>query len=139
MSRDGVEADYLEAGVPLEVEAAWLEELKHEKLRHLSQKGNWQVLYFFLHHSDLGHLAEFIQAEPRGMLWERCSYVEKLLMYAGEVKRGVRDPTLVSQAVGKALFEAERLLKRARSDASIGRIRAVMLQARHLLRDAKVD
>ena len=28
MSRDGVEADYQEAGVPPEVETTWLEELK---------------------------------------------------------------------------------------------------------------
>jgi hypothetical protein len=139
MSRDGREADYQEAGVPPEVEATWLEELKRDKLRLLSQKGNWQVLDFFLNHADLGHLADFIQAEPRGMLWERCSFLEKLLTYAGEVKNAGRDPALVSRAVRKAIFEAERLLKRARADSSIGRIRAVLLQAHHLLREIEVD
>lgn len=139
ISRDGMEADYLEAGVPVEAEAAWLAELKHEKLRRLSQEGNWQVLHFFLHHADLGHLADFIRAEPRGMLWERCSFLEKLLENAGEVKRSGLDPALVAQAAGKASLEAERLLKRAKSEGSIGRIRAVLLQARHLLRETEVD
>src|SRR3954453_4500511 len=57
MSRDGAEGDYQEAGIPPEVEAAWLEELKRAKLCLLSQKGNWRVLGFFLHHADFGHLA----------------------------------------------------------------------------------
>ncbi len=39
MSRDGVEADYLNAGVPPEAEAAWLRELTQDKLRLLSQEG----------------------------------------------------------------------------------------------------
>jgi hypothetical protein len=134
MSRDGVESDYLKAAVPPGVEATWLEELKRDKLRHLSRRGNWQVLHFFLHHADLGHLGDFVQAEPAGMLWERCSYLEQLLEYAGEVTKVGRDPTLVAQAVRKATLEAERLLKRAKSDDSTRRVRAVLHQARHLLR-----
>jgi hypothetical protein len=139
MSRDGVEAAYLEAGVPREVESAWLEELKQDKLRLLSQEGNWRVLHFFLHHADFGHLADFIRAEPRGMLWERCTFLELLLEYAGEVNRRGRDPSLVAQAVDKAVLEAERLLKRAKSNDSIGRIRAILLQARHLQQEIDVD
>jgi hypothetical protein len=139
MSRDGVEADYMRARIPSEVEVTWLEELKRDKLRHLSQRGNWQVLHFFLHHADLGHLADFVQAEPGGMLWERCAYLEELLRYAGEVKKTGRDPTLVPQAVRKAILEAERLLKRAKSNDSTRRIRAVLHQAHHHLRGIEVD
>ena len=90
MSRDGMEADYQEAGVPPQVETTWLKELKRDKLRLLARKGNWRVLDFFLHHADFGHLADFIRAEPRGVLWERCSFLEKLLTYAGEAKEAGR-------------------------------------------------
>lgn len=135
MSRDGRETDYLEAGVPREVEVTWLEELKRDKLRLLSEKGNWRVVYFFLDHGDLGHLAEFVQAEPRGVLWERCSYLEKLLTYADEVRKAEREPDLVAQAVCRVILGAERLLKRTRAAKSIERVRNVLLQAQQLLRD----
>jgi hypothetical protein len=139
MTRDGREADYRKAGVSPEVEAAWLEELKREKLGLLSKKGNWSVVYFFLMHADLGHLADFVQAEPRGVLWERCSFLETLLTYAGEVKKAGRDPALVSQAARKASIEAERLLRRARADRSVERVRAILAQARQLLREIEKD
>jgi hypothetical protein len=139
MSRDGVESDYLGAGVPRKVEKTWLEELKRKKLRQLSKKGNWWVLCFFRHHEDLGHLADFVQAEPEGVLWERCAYLEELLTYASEVKEIGRDSTLVAQAVRKAILEAERLLKRAKSNDSTKRVRDILRQARHQLRGIAVD
>jgi hypothetical protein len=139
MSRDGREEEYREAGVPREIEAGWLEQLKLDRLRLLSQEGNWQVLAFFLHHSDLGRLADFIQAEPRGRLWERCAYLEMLLRYASEAMRAGRDPDLVPRAVRKAILEAERLLKKARADASIGRIRDVLDQAHSLLQEIEMN
>ena len=135
MSRDGVETAYLEAGIPSELEGDWLEELKRDKLRHLSQKGNWRVPHFLLHHSDLGYLADIIQAEPKGVLWERCAFLEELLKYASKVKQCERDHALVALAVDKVSFEADRLIKRARSDKSIARIRALLLLARQLFQE----
>lgn len=131
MWREGVEEAYLQARVPPELETLWLDELKSEKLRQLSQKGNRHVIWFFQHHSDLGHLADFIAAEPRGMLWERCSFLERLLEYTRAVHTARRDDVLVPQAVRKVVVEAERLLKRARSEASIKRVREVLAEAQH--------
>lgn len=139
MSRDGVDADYREAGIPRDVEAVWLDEMKSDKLRLLSQKGNWRIVYFFHHHSDLGHLADFIEAEPKGVLWERCCFLETLLKYAGAAREAGRDDSLVSEAVRKVTHEAQRLLKRARSDASSGRVRAVLFDAHQLLREIEAD
>ena len=130
MSRDGVEADYLKAGVAPEAEAAWLRELTLDKLRLLSREGNYKVLQFLNHHADVGHLAEVVQADPKGALWQRCTFLEQFLAYSAKVKSNGGDPSLVARAVGKAIVEAERLLKRARSDDSIRRVRAVLLQAR---------
>lgn len=139
MTREGRMADYLKAGVPPEVEAKWLEELKREKMGLLSQKGNYRVVYFFLMHSDLGHLADFLQAEPRGVLWEQCSFLETLLAYAARVKKAGGDLALVSQAAREAICEAERLLRRVRAVKSVGRVRAILEQAHQILREIAVD
>ena len=133
MSRDGVEADYLKAGIPPEAETAWLMELTQDKLRLLSQEGNWIVLHFLNDHEDIGHLAEVVQADPKGKLWQRCAFLEEFLAYKNKVKRAGGDPSLVSGAIRKAIVEAERLLKRARAEDSIQRVRAVMVQARQFL------
>jgi hypothetical protein len=133
MSRDGVEADYLKAGIPPEAETAWLMELTQDKLRLLSQEGNWIVLHFLNDHEDIGHLAEVVQADPKGKLWQRCAFLEQFLAYTKKVKRAGGDPSLVSGAIRKAIVEAERLLKRARAEDSIQRVRAVMVQARQFL------
>ena len=79
MSRDGVEADYLNAEVPPEAEAAWLRELTQDKLRLLSEEGNWWVIRFLNYHADTGHLAEVVQADPKGKLWQRCVFLEEFL------------------------------------------------------------
>ena len=72
MSRNGVDADYLKAGVPPEAaETAWLRVLTQDKLRLLSREGNWWVLHFLNSHADIGHLAEVVQADPKGKLWQR--------------------------------------------------------------------
>src|SRR5262249_32272912 len=102
MSRDGVEAEYQSAGVPPEVEAAWLEELTCDKLRLLSQDGNWTVLHFLNHHTDTDHLAEVMQAVPRGVLWQRCAYLEQFLTYASNAGQAGVDPSRVSRAAIKA-------------------------------------
>ncbi|MFI5386997.1 MAG: hypothetical protein ACHQ50_12860 [Fimbriimonadales bacterium] len=133
MSHDGVEADYLSAGVPPEAEAAWLRELTQDKLRLLSQEGNWMVLHFLNDHAGIGHLAEVVQADPKGKLWQRCAYLEQFLDYTDKARRAGGEPSLVSRAFRKAIVEAERLLKRARSEDSIQRVRAVVVQAHQFL------
>ena len=139
MSRDGVEADYVSAGVPLEVEAVWLRELFREKLQLLTLDGNWRVLRFLNVHSEVGHLAEVVPAEPKGKLWERCAYLEQLLRYTEKVKQAGVDMDLVVQAAHKAVGEGERLLKRAKSRDSIRRVQDVLAQARRLEREIELD
>src|ERR1700679_3501078 len=138
MSRDGVEADYLNAGVAPEAEAAWLRELTQDKLRLLAQEGNWWVLRFLNYHADTGHLAEVVQADPKGKLWQRCAFLEEFLAYTNRVKNAGGDPSLVSLAFRKANVEAERLFTRARAEDSIQRVRAVMVQARKFLREIEI-
>jgi hypothetical protein len=69
----------------------------------------------------------------KGLLWERCAFVAKLLAYTHWVKMAGSDWSLVSQAVRKAIVEAERLLKRSKSANSIRRVQTVLVQARQLL------
>jgi hypothetical protein len=128
MSRDGVEEAYRGAGVPPEVQSAWLEDLTEIKLRDLRQRGNWRVLHFLNHHADHGHIATVVKAEPKGLLWERCAFLEELLAYAREQAGG--EPSLVVQAVRRVVVESDRLLGRVRSKASIDRIRAILVRAR---------
>ncbi len=139
MSRDGVDADYLKAGVPQEAETAWFRELTQDKLRLLSREGNWSVLHFLNSHADIGHLAEVVQADPKGKLWQRCAFLEEFLAYTSKVKKAGGDPSLVSRAIRKAVAEAERLFKRARAEDSIQRVRAVIVQARQLLDEIEIS
>ncbi|MDR3638058.1 MAG: hypothetical protein P4L84_29910 [Isosphaeraceae bacterium] len=132
MNHDGVRASYLRACVPPEVEAAWLEELKRDKLQLLSQEGNWKVLDFLKTHRDFGHLADLVQADPKGDLWMRCAFLESLLTYTSDARKAGGDPLLVTRAVRKVIADAERLLKRARSARSIGRVQDILDQARDL-------
>ncbi len=130
MSRDGVEATYQLFNVPREVEAAWLQELTRVKLQLLSRNANFAVLQFLNHHADYRHLAEVVASEPRGALWQRCAFLENLLAYACNAQAAGSDPGLVAQAVQKVIVESERLLQRARSEDSIRRVRAVLMDAR---------
>jgi hypothetical protein len=137
MSRDGVEANYREAGVPPETEAAWLRELTRAKLDLLSREANWAVLQFLNHHEDPGHIDEVVCADPRGSLWQRSAFLEELLAYASLVKRSGGDPRTIARAARKVIVEAERLLKRARSEDSTRRIQAVLTEARRGLNEAE--
>ncbi len=136
MSRNGVEDQYRQAGVPPETESEWLKELTLIKLDLLSQKGNWSVLHFLKHHADHGHLNHVLHAEPKGALWERCAFLELMLDYARGCKKAGGDPSLVAQAIRKVIVESERLLRRARSESSIGRVRAIVTQAQRMLDEA---
>jgi hypothetical protein len=133
MSRDGVEEEYRGALVPPEVESAWLEELTDLKLRDLHGRGNWRVLHFLNHHGNYGYLETFLGAEPKGLLWERCAFLEELLVYAHGCEKAGGEASLAAQAVQKVVIEARRLRTRARSKSSIGRIQAILVQARQTL------
>ncbi len=87
MTRDGVQEAYREAGVPPEVESAWLDELTQVKLQALRRKGNWSALYFLNRRDDHRHLAVVLEAEPMGVLWERCAFLEQLLKYGAGARR----------------------------------------------------
>ena len=136
MSRDGVEATYREAGVPPEVESAWLKELTHVRLRALPRKGNWKVLRFLNNRADYQHLAAVAQAEPKGVLWERCAFLEELLVYARASEKAGGGHSLAAQAMRKVVVESERLLERLSAKDSIGRIQAILVQARRTLEEA---
>ena len=129
MSRDGTDEQYREADVPPETEVEWLRELTRAKLCLLSQAGNWTVVSYLNHHSDFGHLPEILRAEPKGVLWERCAFLENLIEYATRAGKAGCDPSLISEAAGKVVVEAERLLKRARSEKSIRRVQEVLEEA----------
>jgi hypothetical protein len=79
MSRDGADNTYRAFGVPKEIEAVWLEALTAERLRQLGEPGNWRVLNFLWQHSDPMHLAEVVEAEPLGKVWERRAFVQRTL------------------------------------------------------------
>jgi hypothetical protein len=133
MSRDGLEEEYRGARVPPEVESAWLEELTDMKLRDLHRSGNWRVLHFLNQHANHGHLATLLGAEAKGLLWERCAFLEELLLYARACGKAGCEPSLVGQAVRRVVVESDRLLDRARSKASTDRIQAILVQARQTL------
>jgi len=129
MSRDGVEAAYVNAGVPAKTEAAWLEELRQQKLAALQSKGNWAAIHFLAHHGDYGHLVQIVAVEPRGLLWERCAFLEEMLAYARGCIECV-DNLLVAQAIDRVIEEASRLMLKARSQASLARIEQISRNAK---------
>jgi hypothetical protein len=124
MSRDGVETAYVNAGVPPKTEAAWLEKLTQQKLAALQLKGNWAAIHFLAHHGDYGHLAQIVAVEPKGLLWERCTFLEEMLAYVRGCI-GYVDGLLVGQAIDRVIEEASRLMLKARSQASQSRIEQI--------------
>jgi hypothetical protein len=139
MSRNSrkLEADYVATAVPAEIEAQWLEELTRGKLQSLSQKSNYLTIHFLRHHRDYHHLAALLQSEPKGVLWERCVFIEQLLSYTWEFLENGGDKSLYSPAVQKVRFEGECLLKRANSKDSIRRVKAILKEARKVTRKTR--
>jgi hypothetical protein len=130
MLRDGVISEYRQANVPPETEAEWLERLTQRKLRGLAKDGNWKVVYFLNDHADYRYLARVLEAEPKGVLWEQCAFLDTLLDYARAAGKAGTDPSLVKQAESKVITEAERLLRKARSKDSVSRVQSLLSKAR---------
>jgi hypothetical protein len=84
MSRDAADREYAALDVPREVEYQWLAALTKEKLKALSEPGNWRVISFLTHHSDFGHLGEVLRANPMGVFWEKCAFLELVVQHGGE-------------------------------------------------------
>jgi Pyruvate/2-oxoacid:ferredoxin oxidoreductase delta subunit len=129
MSRDGVESRYANAGIPPSTEAAWLEELTQQKLAALQAKGNWRTVHFLEHHGDCRYLAEVVAVEPKGALWERCAFLEELLRYARGCVSCV-GVLPVRKAIDRVIEQANRLLPKAKSEASQARIEQLLLIAK---------
>jgi hypothetical protein len=126
--------------VPEDVLRQWAVELKAQQLARLNQPGNWWVLNFLHHHSYLGHLADIVAQPPRGRLWERCAYLERLLKYADRCadqnyqRPGPNyPPSQLWAALEHVILAAERLLRVARAARSIDRVERIIDGARRRL------
>jgi len=134
MSRDGVDVEYERYGVPPDVERAWLEELTAKKLELLASPGNWSVVSFLLHHGDTRHLTRLMETKPFGVVWERCAYLEKLLMYVERCSSDY-DPGDLQAAVEHVLNAARPLAQRVRSAHSLARVSRLVVAAERRLDD----
>ena len=108
MSRDGVDVEYQRYSVSKELEREWLDELTAIKLKKLQDPGNWSVVHFLWHHGDSRQLSLLIQTKPLGAFWERCAFLEELLVYIGMCSRGASLDE-IRDAADYALVEARGL------------------------------
>jgi len=121
MSRDGVDERFAAARVPRETQAHWLAELTERRLAALGEPGNHQPISFLIHHGDYTRLEPLARAEPLGFWWERCAFLEALLQYATDRRQRARR-WLVRATLQRVLDQANRLRRRARSEASRRRV-----------------
>jgi hypothetical protein len=131
MSWDGVDVEYERYSVPQQLERKWLEELTASRLDMLDRSGNWRVVHFLWHHGDSRHLARLIQAKPLCAFWERCAYLEELVVYIR-----MCSPTYaiadIHRAVAYVLGQAQSL-ERVAPDEKFGeRVRRLIRSARDL-------
>lgn len=130
MSRDGVESTYLSFHVPKDTEAEWLAKLTAERLQQLNTPGNWGVVTFLLQHSDFRHVTSVLAAQPRGKLWERCAFLEDLMLYLGRaLEKKVISQSEMATALQAVAGQASDLISRARSDESRHRIEQIIEKA----------
>jgi hypothetical protein len=133
MSRDGAEAEYEQYEVPPATEDEWLQELTRSRVAELDQPGNWRSVNFLLHHGNFAHVDEVLAAAPKGVLWERCSFLELALKYLAEAReRGRATEAEVEAGVNALAQQASILTRRARSTDSRARCRSIEDQARTL-------
>lgn len=121
MSRNGVEDEYLQANVPAELEAQWLEQLTKTKLGDLSKPGNYWVLHFLLHHQDFRHFSIVTDAVPLGTLWQKSAFLEDLLDYIRQCQRP-NPQQWILEATNRLLVHAHTLRGKARAKESVARI-----------------
>ena len=131
MSRDGLEDAYLQARVPVQIEAAWLAELTDQKVGALDKPGNWSIVHFLTHHGDFRHTRELLDAEPKGELWERVAFLEELVRHMesgpNELRNSFRDAFLrkVTASVALQLSTAKSAEMKNRLNAVSGLVRKV--------------
>jgi len=139
MSRDGLEASYLEHRVPKEVEARWLEELTAQRLRELSMSGNWRAVHFLIHQGDYRHVDAVLGAAPRGVLCERCAFLEEFLAYlSNSMERGLVAAAAARSALASVILHSTTSRRRARAEASRHRIERI-IQAAESMRDKRTS
>ncbi len=113
MSRDGVEEKFLSYRVPQHISNKWLNELTAQKLEILDSPGNWKVVHFLIHHSDFNYLEDILQIVPRGVLWEKCAFLETLLKYGKNGNFNIKDRKRIREYVrywANALLNDSELL-----------------------------
>lgn len=138
MSRDGVEHQYRQHGVPSELELQWLEELTQQKLENVHENGGWGVIHFLQHHRKYEYLEVLLTVEPKGKLCEKCAFLEGFVRYIKEIPVHLT-PIDRRHSGYKHIVEAsQKLLRRARSKASRDRIQRVMQAALDALEQGRV-
>jgi hypothetical protein len=126
MSRSGEDEEYRSLGVPPELEARWLAELTDVRLDSLRYPGNWKSINFLWHHSNFAHVRDVLAADPLGVLWEQCAFLEHRLKYIGEAeRRGFATSSQVDEARRQTREATGILARRARSEGSRSRIDAI--------------
>ena len=96
MDRDGDALLYESFKISKEQESEWLRELTNTKISALDKKGNWQTVFFLEHHSNFNFFDEILNAEPLGLYWEICAYLELLfsLMQRAQISKSEKQRVL---------------------------------------------
>jgi len=114
MSRDGVDSEYQRFSVPRELEKQWLDELTVIQLDMLESPGNWRVVNFLKNHDDVRHLSRLVHTTPLGAFWERCAYLELLVLY---IKRcSLTDAADETQRARQYVIDQGRILEHVAPD-----------------------
>ena len=133
MSRDGVDVEFETLRVPRAKRREWMKELTAAYLQRLSEPGNWKSLSFFSHHWDYSHVRAALDAEPRGVWWEKVAYLEQLLDYVGKARFRFRALNgHYAEAAAVALRYGE-LLQKSKNVDNARRIDALLAEARSVL------
>jgi hypothetical protein len=93
-------------------------------LARLDEAGNWKVVHFLWLHEDCRHLEILSRQAPRGVLWERASFLEHLLDCADQCSATCEAAT-IRGVVQHALAESESLRRACRSDRTTARVQDV--------------
>jgi hypothetical protein len=139
MTRDGVDYTmFLE--VPHEVLTEWDAEIKDLELAKLGLPGNVEALSFLAHHGYFEHLGDVLATPPLGRLWQRCAYLEQLLIFLDCCSDdrypppNVRyEPQTLWAALEWVIAQAAVVRRRARSKASYARVDRIVAEAQSRL------
>jgi hypothetical protein len=130
MALDGQLETYESFRIPKSTETTWLAEMTTRHLSRLDAAGNWRVVHFLWLHGDCRHLELLSRQAPRGVLWERITFLEHLLDYADLCRGSGRDGSRVAAVIEHVLVEVQRLRRACRSDQSKARVERLSDRAR---------